>query len=151
MPESTRQHLTPKQEQFAQAYVESGYASTAYKRAYKADNMRESAVYTEASRLLDNPKVAARVQEIQDQHKRHWVVDRDKLTEMFMQAYELAVQKGDPAGITAAADKLGRLHGQMVDRSEVKDVTDDHVAAIEELANRKRNRLKVVDGGGEKG
>jgi hypothetical protein len=70
---------------------------------------------------------------------------------MFMQAYELAVQKGDPAGITAAADKLGRLHGQMVDRSEVKDVTDDHVAAIEELANRKRNRLKVVDGGGEQG
>jgi phage terminase small subunit len=132
--------ITPKQERFAQAYVETGYASTAYKRAYNADNMRESAVYCEASKLLDNPKVAARVQQIQDQHKRHWVVDRDKLTEMFMQAYELAVQKGDPAGITAAADKLGRLHGQMVDRSEVKDVSDQHAEAIREFARKKREQ-----------
>ena len=53
--------LTPKQEKFALAYHETGNASEAYRRSYKADRMSASAIKVEASRLLDHPNVALTV------------------------------------------------------------------------------------------
>ena len=55
------QTLTPKQEAFAQAYVETGNASEAYRRSYDAANMRPEALHVEASRLLADPKVSLRI------------------------------------------------------------------------------------------
>ena len=46
--------LTPKREKFVQAYVETGNASEAYRRAFKADKMSDAAIAVEASRLLDD-------------------------------------------------------------------------------------------------
>jgi hypothetical protein len=64
---------------------------------------------------------------------------------------QMAEAKGDAGTMKAALDSLAKLHGVWVDKSEHKDVTDDHVAAIESLAEKKRDRLKVVDGGANKG
>lgn len=66
--------LTLKQEAFCYAYIENGgNASEAYRTAYDAGTMGNSAIWNEASRLLQNPQVAIRVQElrkaIEDAHK----------------------------------------------------------------------------------
>ena len=58
--------LTPKQEAFAMKYVECGNASEAYRHAYDAGNMADQTVWNEASRVLQNPQVAIRVQGIRD-------------------------------------------------------------------------------------
>ncbi len=57
--------LTPKQEAFARAYVETGNASEAYRMAYpRAKNWKSEAVNVAASRLLANAKVSLRVEEL---------------------------------------------------------------------------------------
>lgn len=57
--------LTAKQEAFCLAYVETGNASEAYRRAYDvASDSKPETVWQSSSRLLADPKVAARVDEI---------------------------------------------------------------------------------------
>lgn len=56
--------LTPKQEAFCLAYIETGNASEAYRVAYDASKMKPSTINRNAKALLDDSKIAARVQEI---------------------------------------------------------------------------------------
>ena len=56
--------LTPKQEAFCLAYIETGNASEAYRRSYNAGNMSASTVNRTAKELVDNPKITARLQEL---------------------------------------------------------------------------------------
>jgi phage terminase small subunit len=58
------QKLTQKQELFCLAYVETGNASEAYRRAYNAENMVEATVWRRACELMDNSKVKARIAEL---------------------------------------------------------------------------------------
>lgn len=67
--------LTPKQEAFALAYVETGNASEAYRRAYDAGKMKPGVVAVKASELLAHGKVSVRVAELQAA-----LVERHKLT-----------------------------------------------------------------------
>lgn len=60
------QPLNPKQERFAQLYVELGTAAEAYRRAYDTDAKPES-VQVSASRLLADAKVSLRVQELREE------------------------------------------------------------------------------------
>jgi phage terminase small subunit len=53
--------LTPKQEAFCLAYMETGNASEAYRRAYDTDGMKPSTINRNAKAMLDNNKIAARV------------------------------------------------------------------------------------------
>lgn len=53
--------LTPKQEAFCLAYLETGNASEAYRRAYDAAKMNPASVNRTAKELIDNPKIASRL------------------------------------------------------------------------------------------
>lgn len=57
--------LTAKQENFCAAYVETGNASEAYRSAYNTATMKSETVNRAAKELLDNPKIAARIAELQ--------------------------------------------------------------------------------------
>ena len=64
--------LTPKQEKFAQLYVELGNASEAYRKAYRAKKMKPASVHRMAKALLDHLKVASRIAELRsDLQERH--------------------------------------------------------------------------------
>lgn len=56
--------LTLKQENFCLAYIETGNASEAYRRAYNATNMLENTVNRRAKELVDDGKITARLTEI---------------------------------------------------------------------------------------
>lgn len=56
--------LTVKQENFCLAYLETGNASEAYRRAYAAENMKPETVNRAAKEMIDLPKIAARLQEL---------------------------------------------------------------------------------------
>jgi phage terminase small subunit len=70
--------LTIKQEAFAKAYIETGNASEAYRRAYSAKNFSDNALAVQASKTLKHPKVVLRIADLQAAHqKRHEItVDR---------------------------------------------------------------------------
>lgn len=56
--------LTIKQEAFCIAYIETGNASEAYRRAYSCSAMKPESVNRKAKELVDNVKITARLQEL---------------------------------------------------------------------------------------
>ncbi len=126
--------MTPKQEAFARAYVETGNASEAYRRSYNAVNMKEQSVWRKAKECIDNGKVAARVAELHLAAQKKTIVTVEKLTLMAMKAYDEAQRVAPTSGqmqtsaMVKATEFIGKLHGLVVEKSEVK-----HVSSVEDL------------------
>lgn len=74
--------LNPKQEKFAQLYVQLGNASEAYRQAYNSTAKPES-IHVRASELLSNSKVSVRVDEIREALRaNHGITLQDLLKEL---------------------------------------------------------------------
>jgi phage terminase small subunit len=114
--------LTPKQEAFAQAYVEGGNAAAAYRQCYDVSpSAKPETVWSEASLLLGNPKVTARVLAIRDQMRIKHAVTIDSIHALAMAAYEKAMNEGKGASAAiSAATLIAKLHGLITDRQEQK-------------------------------
>lgn len=104
--------LTEKQERFCLAYIETGNASEAYRRAYGAENMAPSTVNRKAKDVLDNGKITARLQELRapavasarltlEQHLHDLKRLRDKAdrSKDFGAAIRAEVSRGKAAGL----------------------------------------------------
>jgi len=104
--------LTQKQEAFALAYVETGNAAEAYRRAYdvKAATLH-STIYSAASRLLSDAKIYARVIDLQNQAASLSLYTvKDAFTE-YEAARVLAVQEANPSAAVAAVKGKVALFG----------------------------------------
>lgn len=110
--------LTPKQELFAQKYIETGVASEAYRQAYATENMMAKTVWEEASRLLADPKVSARVNELKALHLKKHEVTIDRVVREYAKLAFLDIRK--------AFDEHGNL-------KPIHDLDDDTAAAISGL------------------
>jgi phage terminase small subunit len=126
--------LTPKQEAFARAYVETGNASEAYRHAYAAGKMSTHAVEVEASKLLANPEVTLRVSGLQSEHAARHDITVDSITAMLKADRELARSLDQPSAAVSATMGLAKLHGLVVDKAKVNaDVTVTHEQALREI------------------
>ncbi len=104
--------MTPKQEAFALAYFETGNAAEAYRRAYDVDeNARDQWFYVEASQLLDNPKIALRLAELQEQATKLVMFTRQKAMEEYEEARKLAIATEAPAAAVSATTGKVKLFG----------------------------------------
>ena len=124
--------LTPKQEAFCLAYIETGNASEAYRQAYDAENMKPATVNRNAKALLDNSKISTRVEALQAEHQERHNITVDGLTEELEQARILAMAdpKGAGAAVTAIMGKA-KLHGLVMDRMKMtSEVTQRYVAEM---------------------
>lgn len=112
--------LTPKQEAFALAYVETGNASEAYRRAYDAERMKPAVIAVKACELLANGNVAVRVSEIQAEAvKRNAVTVDDLLREL--EEARAAASGGDKpqaAAMVAATMGKAKLLGFLTEKVE---------------------------------
>ncbi len=96
------QRLTIKQENFCLAYVETGNASEAYRRAYDTEDMLPSSINCKASELMDNVKVTDRINELRGSiMQRHKITVDDLLAEL-EEARAMAI-KTEKAGPMAQA------------------------------------------------
>ncbi len=100
--------LTIKQEAFCQAYIETGNASEAYRSSYAAENMKPDAVHVQASKLLDNPKIALRVTELRGEIKDRHCVTVDSLLAELEEARQAALTAETPQSSAAVAATLGK-------------------------------------------
>ena len=73
--------LTLKQENFAQNVAAGEFQTEAYRIVYSTKNMATKTIWEEASRLMANPKVAARVVEIRAEMAKRNQVTLDKVLE----------------------------------------------------------------------
>lgn len=116
--------LTPKQEAFALAYIETGNASEAYRQAYEADEMKPETVHRKAKELMDNGKITARIEELKAQHaERHKLTVDDLLAEL-EEARVLAKEKENPNAMTQATMGKAKLLGldkQIIDHTSSDD------------------------------
>lgn len=117
------QKLTPKQEKFCLAYIETGNASEAYRRSYNAGKMKDTTVNRNAAALLKNNKVATRLSELQSAAQKRHEVTIDSLTEMLREDRDLARKEGEANAAINAVMAIAKLHGLVIDK---KNVTADH-------------------------
>ncbi|CBX44514.1 phage terminase, small subunit [Erwinia phage phiEt88] len=112
--------LTPKQEAFCQAYIETGNASEAYRLSYAADKMKPEAIHVNASKLLDNAKVALRVSELQGEIKQRHNVTVDSLLMELEEARQKALTAETPQSSAAVAATMGKAKLTGLDKQVVE-------------------------------
>jgi len=111
--------LTPKQEAFACAYVETGNASEAYRRAYNTKNYKPEAVWVNASKLLSDANVSLRVQELQALAAERCIVTVASITQELEEARALALQEAQASAAVSASMGKAKLHGFLVDKRDL--------------------------------
>ena len=101
--------LTSQQEAFARGVAEGKTQAEAYREAYpKARRWKASSVYSQASRMLENPKVSARVEAIRAELAERSLWSREQSVE----ALKGVISTPDKASdVVAAVRELNAMHG----------------------------------------
>ena len=110
--------LTPKREKFVQAYVETGNASEAYRRAFNAENMKPEVIHVKASELLANGNVRVRVEELKTAHAERHNVTVDDIRAMLVEDRKFAREMEAPSAAVAATMGMAKLYGHLRDKVE---------------------------------
>jgi hypothetical protein len=79
--------------------------------AYDADGMKDSTIYSKASVLMSDGKVAARVAELKAQVVEKQLWTREMSVKGLMSAYRIALEAKASSGMTAAVKELNIMHG----------------------------------------
>lgn len=112
--------LTPKQEAFCLAYIETGNASEAYRQAYDAEKAKAETIHRSAKELLDNPKITARVAELKAVGAERAIVSVLSITQELEQARALAIAINTPAAAVSASMGKAKLHGLLTEKVDIK-------------------------------
>ena len=120
--------LTIKQEKFAQLVVELGDNSKAYRGAYDASRMKPESVHRKARELIENVKVAARIDELRAEAAKAHRCTVDSLLRELEEARTVALSCETPQSSAAVAATMGKaklcgLDKQLVELSGGVDVT----------------------------
>ena len=140
--------LTPKQEKFCLEYMRTGDPEEAFKKAdYKSRYIKPA-----VKRLLANPLIQMRLQEIREQALKDIKVNAEKVIDKVLEVYEAAMQESDYTNANRAMETVGKHLGMFVDRSEQKvtlRTKGDEPEVVKQDINRLAEviGLKVVDGG----
>jgi phage terminase small subunit len=148
--------LTPKQEAFCLAYLETGNASEAYRRAYNASKMKPNSINVNASKLLADAKVTLRLKELNESAVSSAVMTRKEVLERLSTfartdlsdlvefgSYELGEQDGQPIiqtswkirdSILQDPKKLAAISELSAGRDGIKIKTHSPLQAIQQLA-----------------
>jgi phage terminase small subunit len=114
--------LTLKQEAFAMAYVENGgNASEAYRIAYDVrEGTKPETIWQAACRILNDSKVAARVEELkQDLREKHKVTVEALILEL-EEARQAALQAETPQTSAAVSATMGKAKLAGLDKQVVE-------------------------------
>ena len=137
--------MTIKQELFAQAYIETGNASEAYKRAYNTQ-ANANTVNRKASQLLKHPEVIKLLAELKAETRQRHKLTIDDILQELEQSRLLALENIQcSAAVTATMSKakLLGLDKQVIEHKEaltppvfnfvgvkpVRDLTEDELSA----------------------
>ena len=126
---------TPKQEAFCRAYLETGNASEAYRRAYDAEAMSQNAIAVEACTLLSNPNIAQILNELRKPIIERHAVTVDSLMIELEESRKMALENGAPAAAVSATMGKAKILG--LDKQAV-DMNITHGLAERVAEARKR-------------
>ena len=105
---------------FCNAYVETGgEGAKAYRMAFDASNMKPDSVYAEVYKLLNDPLIALRIKELQDELKEKSDITKERVLDELEAILD--------AKITDYLD----FNGKTIKFKNFKDLTEKQVRAIE--------------------
>ena len=111
-PGKGHERLTEKQDAFALAFLETGNAAEAYRRAYDvSENAKSEWIYVEACQLLDNPKVALRLEQLQEQARKLAIFTVGNAIDEYEAARLMAMAEKNPSAAVSAVTGKVRLFG----------------------------------------
>jgi phage terminase small subunit len=125
--------MTPKQEAFAQSYVETGNASEAYRRAYDASRTKPDVVHVKASQLLADGRVAVRVAQLQAKAAERACITLESHLGDLQRLRDVAEQRGQLSAAIAAEIARGKASGVAVERTESLVTTRELPASVDEF------------------
>lgn len=133
--------MTPKQEAFCLAHMETGNASEAYRRCYDASNMKPESIYVEACKLMSHPDVSLRLEELRTSARNYAAITVEGLIDELERARQAALAAEPPQISAAIAATMGKAKLSGFPNKEV--LTDP----IKRLTNEQiKERLKVLTG-----
>jgi len=120
--------LTPKQEKFAQLYVELGNASEAYRRSYNVkETTKDTTINVKASELLSNGNVSVRVKELQENLKQKNQITKQDIINYHLKmvkAWESLQKLGEKETLTKDEKQKFYLLKEMVKGSDYRGSLD---------------------------
>jgi len=87
--------VTAKQEEFCQFILEGCTQTEAYRRAYNTENMLDKTMCEEASRLMNDRNVSARIQQLRDQLAERLLFPRIERLEILKGIAQASERDGD--------------------------------------------------------
>jgi phage terminase small subunit len=137
--------LTPKQESFCLAFMETGNASEAYRRSYNAAKMKPEVVNINAFRLTENTKIALRLAELRKPAVERAQVTLEGHLNDLKALRDAAVGEGQYSAAISAEVSRGKVSGLYVDKHELtgKD-GKDLIPACELTRLERANRLATL-------
>ena len=121
--------LTQKQENFCLAYIETGNASEAYRRAYNAQRMKPETINRAAKELIDNSKITARIEELRGPVVEAAGITLARHLEELARLRDEARAAGQLSAAINAEISRGKASGLYIDKKEV----DLHQSAAAEV------------------
>ncbi|MHB1910414.1 MAG: terminase small subunit [Nitrososphaerales archaeon] len=100
--------LTQKQEAFVLTYIETGNASKAYRQTYKATKMKENTINRCAFELLQNPKIATRIDALRTQSAKLVVLDKAMVLNNLIKITTESMEKNPETGAMQKPDTAVR-------------------------------------------
>ena len=138
------QPLTGKQEAFAKLVAGGAVLSDAYRECYSADTMKDSTVWSEACRLAQNPKVSARIKDIQaDMEADRRTIERRREEWVLKRLSEDADQADNASSRIRALELVGKTVGMFTDRIEQADTAERSASEIEKELKARLDRLII--------
>jgi hypothetical protein len=128
--------LTPKQEDFCHRFLELKSASAAYRVVYNAENCKTTTVHRKAKELIDNGKIAARLDELRAQANEYTEITMGEVAGYLRSAYKVADEERQSGNMSTAANGLAKLGALIVDQQKIEnvDLNEAHLEALRELA-----------------
>lgn len=114
--------LTPKQEKFCQCIIKGMNQTDAYREVYNTKKSTDKSVWECASRLMNDVKVASRIEELRKNIEKELVYSALESFSKLKEIQELALANGVKPDLTNAlkAEELkGKLAGLYVEKKDI--------------------------------
>ena len=108
--------LTPKQEKFVQGIIEGMSQADAYRSAYSTKNMSDKTIWENASRLMADSKVNARVKELREQLTNELIMSAQKRLEWLTGVVQN--KEESTSDKLKAIDLMNKMQGEYVQKVE---------------------------------
>lgn len=122
--------LTQKQEAFCIAYLETGNASEAYRRAYDTEKMNPASVNRCAKGVIDNAKIASRIAELRAPVIKKAQITVEDLLRELEEARTVAMTCETPQSSAAIAATMGKAKLLGLDKQVVELTGKDGGAIV---------------------